>query len=207
KLMVDFKDFQKLRWYYQVLIVTAVCGGLLALVWYQYLAPITEEIKLKNNEYSALQMQIAKSTQQAAAFEELKKQTEELQTELDSLKKILPLEKETDQILRQAQGSASSSALRILRVTPRPIIDHEVYTEWPIDMEVVGTYHNLGAFLDKIRQLPRIVNIMNLKIQSRSSSGGEEAFRTSVGATYTAMTFVYREEDPANPAPQATPVK
>src|SRR5262249_8752852 len=101
--MVDFKDFNKLRWYYQVAIVAAVCGGLLALVWYQYLSPIEEDIKARNNDYAALQLQIAKSMKQAAAFEELKKQTVELQMELDSLKKILPLEKETDQILRQAQ--------------------------------------------------------------------------------------------------------
>src|SRR5881397_4152611 len=101
------------------------------------------------------------------------------------LKSVLPLEKETDQIFRAVQQQATTSALRIIRVAPRPTIDHEVYTEWPIDMEVVGTYHNVGSFLDKIRQLPRIVNINGLKVQSRAPEG-EAALTSSVGATYIA---------------------
>jgi type IV pilus assembly protein PilO len=84
------------------------------------------------------------------------------------------------------------------------LIDHEVYTEWPIDMEVVGTYHNMGSFLDKIRQLPRIVNITNLRLATRASEG-ELAFSASVGATYTATTFVYKEEQIATTAPPPTP--
>jgi Tfp pilus assembly protein PilO len=60
-------------------------------------------------------------------------------------------------------------------------------------MEVIGTYHNIGAFLDKIRLLPRIVNISGLKIQSRASDGPASVL-ASVGATYTATTFVYKEE-------------
>jgi type IV pilus assembly protein PilO len=204
--MVDFKNFQKLHWYFQVLIVAGVCAGGLGLMWYQYLSPIQDEIKTKNDEYGQLQTQIAKSMRQAAEFEKLKKETEALQVELDSLKRILPLEKETDQLLRQAQASASSSSLRILRVTPKPIIDHEVYTEWPIDMEVVGTYHNLGAFLDKIRQLPRIVNISGLKVRGRNAEG-EVAYTASVGVIYTATTFVYREQAVSNSAPPPTPAK
>ena len=204
--MVDFKDFAKLRWYYQVLIVVAVCGGGLGVLWNQYLSPIQDQIKVKNEEYSQLQATIAKSLKQAEEFEKLKKETEALQVQLDSLKRILPLEKETDQLLRQAQSSASTSALRILRVTPRPIIDHEVYTEWPIEMEAVGTYHNLGAFLDKIRQLPRIVNISGLKVHGQNAEG-DAAFTASVGVTYTATTFVYKEQGIASTAPPPTPAK
>ena len=98
--MVDFKDFQKLRWYFQVLIVSGVCAAGLALLWNQYLSPIQDQIKLRNDEYSQLQATIAKSMKQAAEFEKLKKETETLQVQLDTLKRILPLEKETDQLLQ-----------------------------------------------------------------------------------------------------------
>jgi len=116
------------------------------------------------------------------------------------LKLVLPLEKETDQIFRAVQQQATTSALRILRVTPRPTIDHEVYTEWPIDMEIIGTFHNVGMFLDKIRQLPRIVNIAGLRMNVRAAEG-EQAATASIGATYVATTFVYKEEAIASTAP------
>jgi type IV pilus assembly protein PilO len=202
-MAVDFKDFAKLKWYYQILIVGGVCGGLLGGLWYQFLTPIQMEIRGKTATLNDLRLTITKSEGQQKMLAQLKKESLALQAKLDTLKLVLPLEKETDQVLRSVQQSASASALRILRVGFRPIIDHEVYTEWPIDMEVVGTYHNIGAFLDKIRNLPRIVNVGNMKIQSRASQG-EDTFTSSVGATYVATTFVYREEIATTaPAPQA----
>jgi type IV pilus assembly protein PilO len=205
-MAIDFKDFQKLKWYYQVLIVGGVCGALLGLLWYQFLAPMETDIAAKQSTLEELQKTIAKSIQQQKVLAQLKKEALELQVKLDTLKSILPLEKETAQVLVSLQDSARNSALRINRFGFRPTIDHEVYTEWPIDMEVVGTYHNIGAFLDKIRTLPRIVNISALKIQSRASTG-DAAFTSSVGATYTATTFVYKEEPIASTAPPPKPVK
>ncbi len=202
-MAVDLKSFQKLPWYYQILAVVGVCGGLLGLVWYQFIDPMDVEIAQKVTDLTTLQATIAKSIQQQKVLADFKKQTADLEVKLLELTAVLPLDKETDQIIRQVQQSAATSGLRILRVGPRPIIDHEVYTEWPIDMEVVGTYHNIGTFLDRIRQLPRIVNITGLKVQGRASEG-DAAFSASVGAAYTATTFVYRGE-PATEAPPAVP--
>jgi type IV pilus assembly protein PilO len=204
-MAIDFKDFAKLKWYYQIVVVAAVCGGLLGLLWYQILTPINTDIESKKANLDSLKQTIAKSEAQQKMLAQLKKDSLALQAKLDMLKLVLPLEKETDQVLRSVQQAASTSALRILRVGFRPIIDHEVYTEWPIDMEVVGTYHNIGAFLDKIRNLPRIVNVAGMRIQSRASSG-DDAFTSSVSANYVATTFVYREEI-ANTAPAAQAVK
>jgi type IV pilus assembly protein PilO len=204
-MAIDFKDFAKLKWYYQILVVAVICGGLLGLAWYQILTPINMDIESKKTTLDGLKQTIAKSEAQQKMLAQLKKDSLALQAKLDMLKLVLPLEKETDQVLRSVQQAASSSALRILRVGFRPIIDHEVYTEWPIDMEVVGTYHNIGAFLDKIRNLPRIVNVAGMRISSRASQG-EDAFTSSVAATYVATTFVYREEI-ATTAPAAQTVK
>jgi type IV pilus assembly protein PilO len=205
-MALDFKDIAKLKWYYQVLLVAGVCGGLLAIFWYQYLTPMNDDIQARMKILTDLQTVIAKSLQQQKELAQLKKDAEALQAKLDMLKTVLPLEKETDQIFRSVQQQATTSALRILRVAPRPLIDREVYTEWPIDMQVTGTYHNVGTFLDRIRQLPRIVNITGLRMNVRNAEG-EQAFTTSVDATYVATTFVYKEEGIASTAPPPTPVK
>src|SRR4030095_13423337 len=104
-----FKDFQKMKWYYQVLIVGAVCGGLLAGFWYQFLTPIQADIEVKAKQLSDLQALIAKSMEQQKKLAQIKKDALEWQVKLDSLKLILPLEKETDQVLRSVQQSASTS--------------------------------------------------------------------------------------------------
>ena len=187
------KGFEKLAWHYQVLAVAGFCGLLLGLFWYQFLSPMKTVITGKKTEVSQLQAQVVKSQQEERVFAQFKADTEKLEAQLETLKSVLPQEKETDQILRQAQRAAETSSLKIIRLGPRATIDHDVYTEWPIDMEIIGTYHNIGEFLDKIRLLPRIVNIAGLRIQSRAS-GGPAAVAATVGATYTATTFVYKEE-------------
>jgi type IV pilus assembly protein PilO len=200
------KDFSKLQWYYQVLVVAGFCGLMLGLVWYQYLSPLQTSIQGKKIELDAVKAQVAKSQQQERTFAKFKAESAALQEQLDRLKSVLPQEKETDQILRSVQSSASSSSLRIIRVVSKATIDHDVYTEWPIEMEIVGTFHNLGKYLDKIRLLPRIVNISNMKIQGRATDGPGGTPAT-VGATYTATTFVYKEEAAEENAPKVTVTK
>jgi len=202
----SIKGFEKLAWYFQVLIVAGVCAALLGLVWYQYLSPMQTVIDSKKTELAQLTAQVEKSRMEEQQLAQFKAQADKLKEQLDMLKGVLPQEKETDQILRQAQRSAETSGLRIIRVAPRSTIDHEVYTEWPIDMEVLGTYHNIGSFLDKIRLLPRIVHISGMRIQSRASEG-PASLTASVGATYTATTFVYKEEAAEANPPKVTVAK
>jgi type IV pilus assembly protein PilO len=206
-MALEFKDFMKLKWYYQVAIVAGVCGALLGVAWYQFLSPIQDDIVQRTSQVEELQKTIARSLQQEKELEKIKQDAIDLQAKLDMLKMILPLEKETDQIFRSVQRLAATSGLTVTRVAPRQTIDHEVYTEYPIDLDVSGTYHNVGMFLDRIRQLPRIVNIAGLRLQGRVPTQGNAAFVSSVGATYTATTFVYKDEPIASTAPPAKSVK
>jgi type IV pilus assembly protein PilO len=200
------KSFAKMKWHYQVLIVSAICGGVLGLVWYQFLAPMQEQIVAKKGQIQELEVQVARSTAQKLVFEKFKAESMELAKRLELLKTVLPLEKETDQILRTIQAGVATSGLRPIRYNLRSVVDHEVFTEWPWDMEIVGTYHNIERFLDKIRQLPRIVNISNLRVTGRNPEG-EQAFTASVGATFVATTFIYHEEPIATAPPPPKPAR
>lgn len=205
-MALDFKDLAKLKWYYQVLIVVLICGAGLFGLWYLELSDLQTQIDQRTKQIDDLQKTIAASQEQEKRLEQIKKEAMDLQEKLEMLKMVLPLDKETDQIFRAVQQLAADSGLQVTRVGPRAQIDHEVYTEYPIDLEANGPYHTVGAFLDRIRQLPRIVNINALKLQSRASSG-DAAASSSVTATYTATTFVYKDEPIASTAPPAKTVK
>jgi type IV pilus assembly protein PilO len=205
-MALDLKDLAKIKWYYQVLIVAVVCGGLLGLFWYEMLSSIQDDIVRKQGEVADLQKSVAKSLQQQKELDKIKKEAIELQAKLDMLKMALPLEKETDEIFRAVQKQAATSGLQVMRAAPRPAIDHEVYTENPMDLDVTGTYHNVAMFLDRIRQLPRIVNISGLRLQGRAVQSNAAGI-VSVGASYTATTFVYKDEPIASTAPPPKPVK
>jgi type IV pilus assembly protein PilO len=173
------------------------------MFWYWYIKPMGVDLEQRAKTLETLKQQNEKSVKQLQQFAKLKEESEALQAELDRLKMDLPLEKETHEILEDIQKKVSGSHLKIMRVAPRATIDHDFYTEWPWEFEVIGSYHNIGAFLDRVRALPRIVSVSNMKINSRAS-GGPEAQLTNIGVTFTAMTYVYKDE----PTPQeAAPVK
>jgi len=203
---LGFKGLSNLSSVKQMLLVVVVCGALLAGFWYQFLSPIQRDIESKTAKMNELKAVVAKSEAQEKELQKIKLEAMELQAKLDMLKMALPLEKETDQIFRAVQLQAGASGLKVSRVAPKPTVDHEVYSEYPIDLEVTGTYHNVGMFLDKIRKLPRIVNVGGLRLTSKASEG-ELAFTSSVNAVYTATTFVYKDEPIATAALQQQTVK
>lgn len=183
----------KLQWYVQVLVVAGVCGGLLALFWNWTLQPMALENENKARQKSELQAKVNKSLQLKAKYEQFKKEAAALEVELEKLKKVLPQDKEIEHILSQVQQAARNAGLRIQQGVSKPVVDHDAYSEWPMEMQVLGTYHNLGAFLESIRELPRIVNVGKLKVDSRAGATTEDGPSNTIGATYEATTFVYRE--------------
>ena len=189
--MADLSSFNRLPWYYQGLIVLGIAAVLLGGFWYQLLSPIQTAIDAQMAELSGLNLEIAAAVQRQQELAQIRAESEQLQQRLNALKSVLPLERETDEILRQVQQAATDSSLRIVRVSPRATVENAAYEAWPIEMEVEATYHNMGLYLDQIRNLDRIVNITDLAM-----GNGGDGVTTTVSATFTATTFVYVEEDP-----------
>jgi type IV pilus assembly protein PilO len=198
--------FTKLKWYVQLLVVALVCGGALGLVWYAMLSPISVEIEGKTKQVAELQRKVDGLKALQARYAQFKKETEALEARLEELKKILPQDKEIEHILSQVQASARNAGLKIQQGVSKPVVDHDAYSEWPMEMQVTGDYHSLGAFLQKLRELPRIVNVGKLRVDSRSGAGPDGS-PLSIGASYEATTFVYREITDTAPAAETVKAK
>jgi type IV pilus assembly protein PilO len=198
--------FGKIKWHVQILMMALVCGGALGLVYYTKFVPINEEIDTKTKQRDELQAKVDKSLKLKARYEQFKKEAKALEAKLEELKKVLPQDKEIEQILSQVQLSAKDSGLRIQHGISKAVVDHDAYSEWPMEMQVLGTYHDLGEFLQKIKDLPRIVNVGKLRVENRSGTLPDGKV-TSIAATYEATTFVYREISDAVPVAETVKAK
>jgi type IV pilus assembly protein PilO len=196
--------FGKLKWHVQLLVVLLVCGGALGAAWWAVFQPVSVEIEAKAKQAGDLQTKVDKLLALKARYDQFKKEAQVLEARLEELKRVLPQDKEIEHILSQVQASARNAGLKIQHGVSRPVVDHEAYSEWPIEMQVIGDYHSLGAFLQKIRELPRIVNVGKLRVDTRSGTNPDGS-TISIGASYEATTFVYREI--ADTAPKAETVK
>ncbi|MBI1746094.1 MAG: type 4a pilus biogenesis protein PilO [Acidobacteria bacterium] len=185
------KQFNDLPWYVQALLLVAVVGGVDFLLHYQFFQPIRQDIMKATQEIGRLSAEVEKgqaAERRLAEFDkEIKRNTEKLLI----LRSILPEEKETPEIVRRIQELAATSDLKIRKLTPQPSVGHGFYSDWPINIELDGSYDNLGRFFDRISKFTRIINVENLNIR------GVQEIETpdkTLSATCTTKTFVFQEE-------------
>jgi type IV pilus assembly protein PilO len=99
---------------------------------------------------------------------------------------VLPEEQDVADLLRRVQAMATQSNLEIRGFTPQTVAKKQLHAEWPIGLKLEGTYHDLGAFLERVSKFPRIINVASIKIKART----EQTPSATVDAECTATTFV-----------------
>lgn len=172
----------------------ALVGG---LFYYFYYSDAVQERETKTVQLETLQKEIRALEVTANKLQEFQREVQLLEAKLETLKRILPPAKETPDLMRKVQALAAQSNLLIKTFTPLAVVNKDFYQEWPINVAVQGTYHNLALFFDRIGRLSRLVNVGELKIASMPA----QSVSATISATCVATTFVYVDNPP--PAPNA----
>src|SRR5262249_49333210 len=126
-----------------------------------------------------------------------------LNSQLDTLKMIVPEEKATDDFMRLLQGAAAASGVQIRRLTAGTVASKEYYYEMPFDVAVDGPYYDIVDFFSRLSRLSRIINVGNLRFGGLGASKPPFPIRpnTTVSGTCTVTTFFTMPPAPAAPAP------
>jgi len=99
-----------------------------------------------------------------ANLDEYKAQMNEMETSFGSLLKQLPKDTEVPGLIDDISSTALNAGLELKRIDPANMVSTEFYKELPINIEVTGTYHEIGAFVSGVASLPRIVTLHDFKI-------------------------------------------
>jgi type IV pilus assembly protein PilO len=175
--------------------------GAAGAFYYFLMQDLLQQRSQLKGEVVELDKSVAQAAAVASQYNQFKKELAELEKKLTALRAILPSEKETPEVLRNAQDMASSSTLKITKFNPQPVQPHPFYADWPILIEVRGSYNALGTFFEKISRATRIINVDNLTARGIDNSQDPTSTLT---ASCTVTTFVYRDEaivPDAKPAP------
>ena len=173
-----------------VFIVLSLAGA--GAFYYFYEMPLQARLATQEAELATVRGRINKGLTTARQLPEFRKEVAELQARLDSLKPILPDEKDAADLLRRVNTLAVQSNLTILSFRPQAIATRTMHAEWPITLQLQGSYHNLGLFLDRVSKFPRIINVGALEIRGKQDA----APGATIEVTCTATTFVLIEGAP-----------
>src|SRR5690349_21485420 len=196
----------------QALVAVAVAVVLMVAGVYTPGSPIArerEELAADGDKRTKLNQEVTQPQVYKQRYGELKQQMDALSKQLDTLKTIVPEEKETDEFIRLIQGAASASSVQIRRLTSLAIVPKEYHYEMPFEVQADGPYFNVLDFFGRLGRLSRIINVGDLTFDDPDKSkSGKYPMRpgTTVSGVFTATTFFTKPADTgAAPAAGAKP--
>ncbi|MDR1990564.1 MAG: type 4a pilus biogenesis protein PilO [Acidobacteriaceae bacterium] len=175
-----------LPWYGQVGIFAALAVAGSGAFYNVYDRPTEVAMQARRGELAHVQADIQRGRDASQRLPKVRQEVDALDARLTDLRAVLPEEKDAADLLRQLQLLATQSNLAITSFTPAPAVIRELHAEWPMSLELQGSYHNLGLFLDRLSTLARIVNISELTLKGRGAVSPD----ATIDASFVATTFV-----------------
>ena len=150
--------------------VKVICGAFVAalVLFFSYSLLVSAEIDSYHNAVAKeVELRNTYRTKYAIAsnLDIYRNQMTDMEDKFSQLLRRLPTSNETPGLLDDLTYVGTTSGLTFLKIGWLPEIEKEFYTELPIKIEVVGSYHEFGDFVGKVAQLPRIVSLHDFVIQ------------------------------------------
>jgi type IV pilus assembly protein PilO len=182
---------ERLPFWGQVLLMVALSAGLVGIAYFLFpnIQDMGKEIQTISSEVEDLNAKIVEGRAIEQKLPEFEQEVANLQRRLGDIQQILPTDTETGDLLRWIKNMTDQSNLGLKAFAPGGLRPVDFYKEFPIEMDVVGRYHDLGIFLDRVSKYSRIINVDNLRMNSYQG-GGDNTIR----ASFTATTFVYDDK-------------
>ena len=102
-----------------------------------------------------------------------KQQVELMEVQFNQQLEQLPKETEIPGLVEDINMAGVSSGLEFKNIKLQPEVKQEIFIELPIDMQVHGNYHSMGAFVSSVAALPRIVTLHDFTLTTEKGAGSE----------------------------------
>ncbi len=167
----------------KVLILAGILCVIGGLYLYVFFMPWQDSMRVAKGELSKLTKELNESKAITRDLEKFKEQVDKLNAELKSALTQLPNEKEIPEILKSISSLGKQSNLEFTLFRPKLEVPQQFYAQVPIELTVLGSYHNIGIFFDKVSKLPRIINVVDFNMarakEVKGKSEGEVLVKTS----------------------------
>ena len=132
---------------------------------------------------------------QAAKLELYKEQLAEMNATFGALLRQLPEKTDVESLLVDVSQTGLASGLEMKRFKPSAEEKKGFYAELPINLEVLGSFHQLATFISGIAALPRIVTISEMKLEPAKKDNNSTESSDKLKMSAIARTYRYLQED------------
>jgi type IV pilus assembly protein PilO len=204
-MAISFKEFP---WYIQALVFVALAILLIAAGLYVPGLPVSTaraELQALHDQDTKLNQEVSALQVYERRYAEFQQEMAALNKQIDTLKTIVPEDKETDEFMRLLEGAAAASGVQVRKLTAQTVVSRDYHFEMPFQIQVDGPYYAIVDFFSRLSRLSRIINVGDLKFDGLGDgkSGYPVRPSTTVSGTCTITTF-FTPNTPAAPAVSKT---
>ncbi|BCA31229.1 type IV pilus assembly protein PilO [Pseudomonas sp. SLBN-26] len=168
----------------KVIACILVMAAILALGYNFHLKDLEVQLDQQRAEEESLKQQFTTKAFQAANLEAYKDQMKEMETSFGALLRQLPSDTEVPGLLEDITRTGLGSGLEFEEIKLQPEVVQQFYIELPIQISVVGSYHDLATFVSGVASLPRIVTLHDFSIAPLSPESTSKLRMSILAKTY-----------------------
>jgi type IV pilus assembly protein PilO len=174
----------------RAVVILFIMGGVIFLGYWFHTKDQLVELESVEQRENDLRVIFEKKAQQAANLEAYEQQLEEMRESFGAMLRQLPNKTEVADLLVDVSQTGLAAGLEFELFNPQNEIPKDFYAELPIQIRVIGNYHEFGDFVSGVAALPRIVTVSDITISPKAKADGD-----LLAMNLTAKTYRYMEED------------
>jgi type IV pilus assembly protein PilO len=171
-----------------------IMGGVIFLGYWFHTKDHLVELESIEQRENDLRIIFERKAKQAANLEAYEQQLEEMRESFGAMLRQLPNKTEVADLLVDVSQTGLAAGLEFELFNPQNEIPKDFYAELPIQIRVIGNYHEFGDFVSGVAALPRIVTVSDITI-APMAKGSDDLLAMNL----TAKTYRYMEEDERAP--------
>jgi type IV pilus assembly protein PilO len=173
-LIQKLSDLTKIQ---RILICVGAVGAVIGLfVWLLYVPQIKEQTNL-SSAISEETEKLKQTKANAAELEKYQKLMEEKKAQFNIASKQLPQTDEVPALLKNISQTGKDAGLAFLLFKPVAESLKNFYAVIPVQMDLYGSYHDLGVFFDRVAGMSRIVTIKSFEMKAAGKGKGASPFK------------------------------
>jgi len=167
-------------------IMLIVCVAVVSIGVYFDTLDQLARLKSAENKETALTREFEEKQKKAVNLQDYEDQLTQIESLLDKMIRQMPTEEEVASLLIDISQTGLASGLEFKLFKPDTPIRKDFYSELPINIQVIGSYDELGLFVSGLAALPRIVTLHNVNIAPEVKDG--KLLMSAVVKTYNEGT-------------------
>jgi type IV pilus assembly protein PilO len=199
---------KSIKTFFAVLIIAVI---LLAGWWFK-VRDQQADLEKQQLKEQALKKEFSEKQQKVVNLDAYRKQLEDMKEMLRTMLRQLPSKTEMPDLLVDISQTALAAGIVVDLFQPGAEVIKEFYAEKPIQLKMLGTYHQFGTFISGVASLPRVVILtmhdVSLKPQKATPGAGPAAAAAAAAASQltlegTVKTYRYVDDEEAAAAHEA----